>query len=171
MFFFIMVISVLQFIFKVVMIRHHFLLKCIQFYQSFCKQHHEETTKACKICTKFKNRSKKIKYWFKKKKLSTLVDIVITLKWERLHRKCLRRCIFKSLGKLHLSPAPCFLVSWSELATPQVWRLPIEPPRSLGNLCPLSLAYCLLLFWSGTACSGLDCSHIASAALSLLMVF
>ena len=55
-----MAITVLQFRLKEVMTRqHNFVLKCIKFYRSFCKQSYDETTQACKKITKYPNRKKK----------------------------------------------------------------------------------------------------------------
>ena len=54
-----MAITVLQFRLKEVMTRqHNFVLKCIKFYRSFCKQSYDETTQACKKITKYPNGKK-----------------------------------------------------------------------------------------------------------------
>ena len=143
--------------------QHTFLLKCRKFYRSFCRQRYDETTQACKTFTKFKIEKKHLTVNLFNN-LSSADDIVITWEWECLHLKFPIRCLFKSLGvnctchQLH--------VSWC-LATPQVWKLPIEPPRSLGTSSHpwLIVSWC---FWCGSVWSAVECSQRAAAALSSL---
>ena len=57
--------TVLQLRFKAVMKRQHtFLLKCIKFYSSFCKQSYDKTTQACKKIKEVQNRKKAFKLMY-----------------------------------------------------------------------------------------------------------
>ena len=86
-----MAITVLQFRLKEVMTRqHNFVLKCIKFYRSFCKQSYDETTQACKKITKYPNGKKKFNFelflWF----FFLVDDMVIT--WQCFHLQFLTGC-------------------------------------------------------------------------------
>ena len=143
--------------------QHTFLLKFRKFTEVFAGNVMTRQHKLAKHLQRLKIEKKHLSLNLFNN-LSSADEIVITWEWECLHLKIPIRCLFKSLGvnctchQLHVSW--CLGLNWQPIRS-------IEPPRSLGTSSH-PWQYCVLVFWSGTAWSAVDCSQRAAAALSSL---